>query len=962
MKAEKRKLLEAPLDVARAQRHAIGFAALALVAAFSMLHGPDIQVFQSRAAPVAHFIIGLLAIAVATHVISVAWSGLSDSASAAANALVFCFGIVAGANLIHFLMHEGGQFPAISPNDAAAAWLWLVGAVFHLAAMLMLYLRLSWPGTRVAWLQASLWVACAMAFAAGVADTGVASPHVERTAAAVLTMANWLIAAGFWSRFKRSKELWYLGLVLSCFLSGMAAFLMGRYTPATGTVAMVSDMVIDMLKLASYACLYRALFVNGLQGPLRRLASSETALRERESELRDILENLPAGLCRLDERLHFRYANRKFGEVMHIAQQDLAGKAMDALVPKQHLPMMARHLERVRAGDKVEFDFVSAGGDDSVTCHRHVILAPVLQDDGASEGVLVIVSDVSAREHALLKAAASAQEVLELKAALDAHAIVAVTDARGVITQVNDKFCSISQYGRDELVGKTHRVINSAYHPKGFFAAMWSIISRGEVWSGEVCNRARDGSLYWVQTTIVPLLGRDGFPLQYIAIRADITKRKEAEAEAHRMALHDALTGLPNRRLMGDRLTHALATARRERQYGGLLFLDMDNFKDVNDSLGHPVGDQLLRQVAIRISESVRQNDTVARLGGDEFVVILEKIGVSLETATTNALEVANSVREELSKTFSFGSNTVNTSPSIGIVLFRDEELPDELVKQADIALYKAKEEGRNRVAFFNPQLQATINERALLLNALRNAIPGDELRLFYQPVVDASMKIVGVEALIRWEHGELGLVSPAQFIPLAEQSNLIISVGEWVLRTACNQLKAWHSDRVKREWTVAVNVSAKQFHDVQFVSCVCRHLEATGAPAGKLRIEITESSMQVDVEQTIVKMKALRALGVRFSLDDFGTGYSSLSYLKRLPLDQLKIDRSFVSDVNVDASDAAIVRTILSLAEHLHLDVVAEGVETLAQKQLLLSHGCPAFQGYHFGRPVPVEMLGNQI
>ena len=469
----------------------------------------------------------------------------------------------------------------------------------------------------------------------------------------------------------------------------------------------------------------------------------------------------------------------------------------------------------------------------------------------------------------------------------------------------------------------------------------------------------KDGSLYWVQSTVVPLIGKNGKPEQYIAIRADITARKEAEAKTQRMALHDGLTGLPNRRLMTVRLTSAISNKARHSGYGAVLLMDLDHFKEVNDMLGHAIGDELLQQISLRLSSNVRQTDTVARFGGDEFVIILDSVGCDLESAMVNTTNIGEIIRKALAEPYQLGSQQLEVTPSMGVVLFCNEgDDPEELIKQADIALYAAKEAGRNQLCFFDPLLQAETIERALLVQDLRQALQRNELVLFYQPVVDAQQQVKSVEALLRWLHPKHGVVLPDKFISLAEKNGLILPIGKWVLETACAQLAEWQQDPDREALVVAVNVSARQLSQTDFVDTVKTALAQSGARAANLRLEITESIFQENISASVIKMDALREEGVKFSLDDFGTGYSSLSYLKRLPLAHLKIDKSFIEDLFEESSDSAIVRTIIALAENLAIDVIAEGVETREQMQWLLENGCNFFQGHLFSHPLHKDQL----
>jgi diguanylate cyclase (GGDEF)-like protein/PAS domain S-box-containing protein len=475
----------------------------------------------------------------------------------------------------------------------------------------------------------------------------------------------------------------------------------------------------------------------------------------------------------------------------------------------------------------------------------------------------------------------------------------------------------------------------------------------------EMQRRRVDGTFMWVSISGAPIFDSQGEFTGYRGIGRDISSRRLDEEKIERLAFYDALTGLPNRRLLIDRLQNALAFSAREHLTGALLFIDLDNFKDLNDTQGHDMGDQLLKQVATRLAECVRDADTVARLGGDEFVVMLQKLSVDPIEAAEHAEGVGRKILSTLNQAYRLRGNEFHSTPSIGIALFQDSSLSiDDLLKRADLAMYQAKAAGRNTARFFDPLMQAAATARAAVEADLRQALQRDEFVLYYQQVVNEHHHTTGVEALIRWKHPQRGMVSPAEFIPVAEQTGLILPLGAWVLKAACEQLVAWSANRETQRLTMAVNVSARQFKHPDFTNQILTLLRLTGANPYRLKLELTESLLLTDFDDVIIKMSELRSIGVGFSLDDFGTGYSSLSYLKRLPLDQLKIDQSFVRDVLTDPNDAAIARTILTLAYSLDLGVVAEGVETQGQLNFLIEAGCRSFQGYLFGKPVPVEML----
>ena len=475
----------------------------------------------------------------------------------------------------------------------------------------------------------------------------------------------------------------------------------------------------------------------------------------------------------------------------------------------------------------------------------------------------------------------------------------------------------------------------------------------------EFQRRRQDGTLMWVSICGTPIFDAQGVFKGYRGIGRDVSEHKRVEQEIERLAFYDVLTGLPNRRLLLDRLQHAMFASGRDHSPGALLFIDLDNFKDLNDTQGHDMGDKLLKQVAIRLGECVREADTVARLGGDEFVVLLEKLSANADEAATQAEAVGRKILATLNQPYRMADNEHHSTPSIGITLFHDHLTGiDELLKRADLAMYQSKAAGRNTLRFFDPAMQAVVAARAAMESDLRQGLQRKELILFYQPVVNETGCVLGYEALARWTHPQRGMVMPSDFIPLAEQSGLILPLGQWVLETACMQLVAWSAQPHTACLSLAVNVSVRQFRQADFAIELLALLQCTGANPERLKLEITESLLVNDMEDAIRKMDELRAIGVSFSLDDFGTGYSSLAYLKKLSLEQLKIDQSFVRDVTTSASDAAIAQTVLTLGQSLGLTVIAEGVETPAQFDFLLRQGCRMFQGYLFGRPLPLDQL----
>jgi diguanylate cyclase (GGDEF)-like protein/PAS domain S-box-containing protein len=495
-------------------------------------------------------------------------------------------------------------------------------------------------------------------------------------------------------------------------------------------------------------------------------------------------------------------------------------------------------------------------------------------------------------------------------------------------------------------------------NPEAVKIAHDAVMRDGE-WRGELTIHRKDGREVEVEVRWTLITDVYNQPHSVLSVSTEITQRKATEREIHKLAFFDPLTQLPNRQLLIDRLQHALAASARNGQGGALLFIDLDHFKTLNDTLGHDKGDLLLQQAAQRLIACVRSMDTVARLGGDEFVVMLEDLGDNPQAIGEQARRVGEKILLALSQPYGLDGHEHQSTSSIGIAPFSHAcSSVGELLKQADIAMYQAKAAGRNTLGFFDPQLQAAVTEKASLEADLRLAVAQNALTVHYQTQHNAEGRMTGVEALARWQHPQRGWVSPATFIPLAEETGLILELGRQVLLQACTLLATWQGETATQHLAMAVNVSSRQFKHADFVQQVLDTLAQTGANPAQLKLELTESLLADDIEQIISKMEALRSHGVGFSLDDFGTGYSSLSYLKRLPLDLLKIDQSFVRDVMTDPNDATIARTIIGLGKSLGLNVIAEGVETAEQRNFLVQHGCLAFQGYLFGRPVPQERL----
>ncbi|MFU8788706.1 MAG: EAL domain-containing protein [Methylobacter sp.] len=687
----------------------------------------------------------------------------------------------------------------------------------------------------------------------------------------------------------------------------------------------------------------------GIATDITERKQAEQALRASEEFHRAVFDAAPDAILISDEQGTITQVNQYAEYLLGYPNGELPGQSIDVLVP-----------ERLRARHKTLRNmFIAAPAPRPMGTGKEM---RALRKDGGEIDVEISLSPIQT-QHGLRIASVLCditqrkQTEAELRiaaAAFESHEAMVITDPNSVILRVNKTFTDSTGYTADEAVGRKMSVLKSGLHDAAFYTAMWECIKHTGTWQGEIWDRRKNGEIYPKWLTITAVTDTSGEVTHFVGTHLDITERKAAEEEIKQLAFYDPLTQLPNRRLLLNLLQQAKAASTRSGMYGAIMFIDLDNFKTLNDTLGHDKGDLLLQQVATRLSTCVRECDTVARLGGDEFVIMLENLSKTLQEAAVQAKTVGEKILAKLNQPYQLASHKHHSTPSIGITLFCNHGRSiDELLKQADIAMYQSKAAGRNTLHFFDQTMQTSLTARASLESNLHRGLQKKQFILYYQAQVDDQGRITGAEALVRWQHSQLGMVSPAEFIPLAEETGLILPLGHWVLETACAQLAAWANQIEMAHLELAVNVSAREFRQADFVDQVLAVLERTGANPHKLKMELTESLLVSNVEDIIAKMTALKTKGVGFSLDDFGTGYSSLYYLKQLPLDQLKIDQSFIRDILIDFNDAAIAKMIVALADSMGLSVIAEGVETEAQRDFLACHGCNAYQGYLFSRPL---------
>lgn len=684
---------------------------------------------------------------------------------------------------------------------------------------------------------------------------------------------------------------------------------------------------------------------------LSQIANKDKALVGQLHFLQVLIDAMPQPIFYKDAQGRYLGCNKSFEKYLGITREALVGKTPYDLAPRELANIYFRadaelYSQGLDANQVYESSVQYADGS------RHDVIfykANFPDPQGDLGGLVGTILDISERKRA-------EKELQKLSLAVEqSPASVMITDLCGNIEYVNPKFTRVTGYSLAEVQGINPRFLKSGSMSSDQYRELWETLAAGEEWHGDFHNRKKDGSLFWERASISPVRDSSGDITHYVAVKEDITDRKQYEQQLEYLATHDELTGLANRALLLDRLNQAMHYADRSQRPIAVLLLDLDRFKIVNDSLGHAAGDRLLCCVAKRIQKEVRETDTVARLGGDEFVVLLTDLADEDDVG-----RIANKILLALCDPIQLDGHQISLTGSLGVSLYpADGDEAEGLIRNSDLAMYRAKHE-QSRFSFYSPEMDRKAQDALEFENALRQAIQRNEFFLEYQPKVNLrNGRTVGCEALVRWNHPQRGLISPAEFIPLAEETGLIEALGAWVLHEACRQNLAWQEEGL-RPLRIAVNLSARQFHKKDLVQQVRKILDETGLAPQWLELELTESMLMHNPDEAVIQMQTLRDLGISLSLDDFGTGYSSLAYLSRFTIDSLKIDRLFVKDIDVNPNSAMIATSIISLAHRMRLKVVAEGVETLSQRNFLQKNGCDQMQGYLFSRPLAAEQFAH--
>jgi diguanylate cyclase (GGDEF)-like protein/PAS domain S-box-containing protein len=682
-----------------------------------------------------------------------------------------------------------------------------------------------------------------------------------------------------------------------------------------------------------------------------KLQLSLAAAKSEIDLINKIINSMPGVFYVIDNNAHFLLWNENLLNILQYSAEELSfANALD-LFEGDEIALIDGKIKEAFLIGKAEANASLVSKSGTRTPFRFNGVRCYIQNEPIVIGMGIDISDQKQIEQDLKIAAV----------AFDINEAVAITDANNIIVKVNKAFTQLTGYDSTEVIGKSPKILKSGHHDRKFYEDMWASIQSHHGWSGEIWDKRKDGSVYPKKITIRTVLDENQKVLNYVSVFSDISSIKETQERINNLAFYDELTKLPNRQNLMRSLSMKVST--QSENYHAVIFMDLDNFKTFNDTKGHAFGDQILVKSAARLLDCLREGDIVSRIGGDEFVIIISDLSLTSDHAKEQLEIIVRKLQAAINEHLDINGYECYITASIGICIFRpDEAKVDELLMRADTAMYQAKYEGRNTFKFFESNMLTNIEKRASIEEDLRFAVERDEFALYLQLQVDENEKAVAAEALIRWIHPSRGLVLPDEFIPVAESSGAMAKIGSWVLRKACAYLVNWESDPEKCLLQIAVNVSYSQFKQSNFVENVLDIIKETKANPKRLKIEFTESLVLDNIDDGIKKINQLRDAGIGLSLDDFGTGYSSLSYLKKLPINQLKIDRSFIRDIMHDINDEVIVRTIIAMANSMDLDVVAEGVETREQFEKLKKHSGLKYQGYLFGRPLPFNLFETTL
>lgn len=940
-------------DVRRVLALCLGLLLLQVITALA----PTLDAMRGLANyPALHMALEVASILVALMVFMVGWVHASAQRTANLTIPACVFLSVALLDFAHMLSYQGMPDWITPSGPNKAIWFWFAARFTTALGLLWIVAR---PATNAApardrrglfLLAALAWAVWVYGVLLGQVDVGreiFFSPTQGLTplkhgleyglVAVHLLTAAWLVRSRQGRDFS-SVQAMLLGAVLTMALSEMFFTFYDEVTD-------VYNLLGHVYKVIAFIFVYRAFVVASIEEPRRLLED----LRQHQSA---IIEASPDLMFVTDHAGRFIDYHSPRSDLLALPPAHFIGKTFGEVLP----PAVADvGMQAIAEADRRGF---STGLTYSLALPSGLnwfeLSVSRFQQSNASQSQYVFLArDITQRVH-------DEQQMRIFATTFESQQGVMITDAQQKILRVNKSFTKITGYSEAEVLGRSPSLLSSGRHTTDFYRVMWNAIEETGAWRGEVWNRKKTGEVFPEWLSIAAVRDAQGVPTHYVASFSDASLHKAAENQIRNLAFADTLTGLPNRLHLVVLLQQLIHNCQQTGQRGALILVDLDNFRTLNDALGRAPGDELLQQVAMRLSALIQEPNQVARVGGDSFAILIGRLDADTSQAQTQAQASAHAIVRSLDASYEVNNAPHHMTSSVGITMLdggQGDHL-DEHYKRAELAMYEAKKGGGNQIHFFTDSMQEEIENRAFLESALRSALPNQELELVYQPQVNAQGRVEGAEALLRWRHPERGMISPAVFIPVAEETGAILHMGRWVLETACQTLVRWATMPQMRDLQVAVNVSALQFAKDEFVDECLAVIEATGCPAEKLKIELTESSLAANVQSMVQKMEALRMQGVSFSLDDFGTGYSSLAYLKRFPLNQLKIDQGFVRDILEDQNDAAIARLVIALADSMGLDVIAEGVETELQRDCLARMGCHHYQGYLYGRPMGRDAL----